>query len=199
MAGEHEETQELYERLAMGLLYRAKIIRAQYKYSEDKKMAQCAGIVGEGASTSGMIPMFWKDEEEKRRLFLALSMTAKQTNAKAVFLIADSRWTNSTLMCEHFNLPNPLNKGDKGFEDFKREYQKVMSRHNYEIRRLPRHLWNEAVIVALKGPGIKPILRLASYVEGKRDTVEWLKEPPIKPDDESRAQINLLPDWWTVQ
>jgi hypothetical protein len=188
------DTQENYEKLVEGLLWRAKKIRAQYKYSEDEKMAQCAGIVCDGFQPSTMIPMLWKDEEEKRRMFLALSMTAKAADAKAVFLIADSRWTLSTAMCEHFNIKPP---GKNDFEEYKRIYGEVMKRYNFEIKRLPRHLWKEAVMVALKGPGIKPILRLASYVEGKRDSVEWLKNEPFEGND--FTQINLLPDWWVVQ
>jgi hypothetical protein len=192
-----EATQEMYDEMVEKLLQKAKLTRAKYRYSEDK-MAQCAGVVLP-SGLPAMIPLNWKTEREKDNMFRALSMTAQQMEAMAIYLIGDTRWCESGPFCKHFKIPDPA-KGECEIEEYKRGYLAVMKRYDYQIKNLPRALWTEAVSVSLKGPGITPRLRIASYVEGRRDTVEWIPSPfGDKPNQDLQAQINVLPDWWTVQ
>ena len=189
-----EIKQETYEALVGGLLLRAKLVRAGYKYSEDK-MAYCAGIVGQDAQPSMVIPLTWGSDLEKRAMFHALSMTAKAADARAVFLIMDSRWVESTSFTAHFKLPTVA---ELGVEQYQTKYMEVMKDYGYSIQNLPRHLWTEAVCVILKGPGITPIMRLASYVEGPNDSVQYTGKQLFE-GNRWRAVVNTLPDWWTVQ
>lgn len=189
-----EITQERCEELAAALLWQAKKIRAHYKYSEDR-MARCAGIVGQDAQPSTMIPLMWENNHEKDAIFYALALTAKAADARAVFLIMDSRWVESTSFTAHFKIPTVKELGVDGFQD---KYMEVMKDYGYSIANLPRHLWTEAVTVILKGPGIAPIMKLASYVKGPNDTVQYTGKQFFD-GEEWKAVVNILPDWWTVQ
>jgi hypothetical protein len=187
-----ELKQEMFDGIADNLLQTAKRIRGGYKYSEDEKMAQCAVLITPDGKLS-MIPMLWSDTQEKHRKFRALYLTAKEADASAIALIADSRWLESPLFCEHFKIPTPL---EIGIEQFQKKYLEILRRYGGEIKNLPRYLWKEAVIVCIKGPGIEPRIRMAPYVEGRRDAVEWL---PPRISDHDKSKIYMLPDWWTVQ
>lgn len=189
-----EITQGTYDGLATALLWQAKKNRAKYKYSEDS-MARCAGIVGQEGQPSTMIPLMWENNEEKQRMFYALSMTAKGADARAVFLIMDSRWVESTSFTEHFKIPSVA---ELGVEQFQARYMEVMKDYDNSIQNLPRHLWMDAVAVVLKGPGIKPVVKLASYIQGPNDTVEYTGRQFFD-GDEWRAIVNFLPDWWMAQ
>jgi hypothetical protein len=184
--------QTMFDQIADEWLRIAKSNRARYKYSEDERFVQCAGIIA-GDGEISMIPLLWRDNKEKYRRMLALSLTAKAANAVAIVMVADSRWTQSPELCEYFKIPTPL---EVGIEEFQRLYMEILKRYGGEIRKLPRQLWKEAVMVCLKGPGLTPRIRMAEYVEGRRDTVEWISTLGNGYD---KANINMLPDWWTVQ
>ena len=191
-----ELNQELFEQIGERLLKQAKMVRASYKYSEDEKMAQVAGVITPNGNVS-MLSLLWRDNEEKRQKMRALCLTAKSVDALAVALITDSRWCDGVKFAEYFKIEPPTAATGEKFEEYQRNYLKILNRYGGSIKNLPRQLWNEAVIIALKGPGIKPRMFMASYVEGRRDTVEWL--PPKPPSESYEVMINLLPDWWTVQ
>ena len=190
-----ELKQELFDEIGERLLRQAKLVRSSYRYSEDEKMAQAAAVITPDGDVS-MVPLLWRDNREKYAKMKALCMTAKSVDALAVALISDSRWCDGQKFAAHFKMePPPPNFGED-FDEYQRRYLQILQRHGGSIKNLPRQLWTDAVTVSLKGPGITPRVFMASYVEGRRDTVEWL---PARTKDYDQTIINLLPDWWTVQ
>jgi hypothetical protein len=140
-----------------------------------------------------VIPLTWDTNDQKRNLMRALSLTARQVGAEAIALITDTRWTNSERISEYYNLPTVA---QVGIEEFGRLYNKLRNeRYDGEIKNMPREVWEEAVTVMMKGPGLTPQVRMAHYKEAANDGIEWLEEKTTNADN--RAEFMLLPDWWT--
>lgn len=189
-----ELEQSVLDGIADNLLQIAKQVRAGFRYSEDDRMvAMAALILGDGEVR--LTPLPWGDQAAKHKRLGEVARTARREGAIAIALISDARWVKSDSFCAYFGLPGVK---EMEVEVFKGCYAKILGGYGGEMQRLPRQLWTEAVVVSLKGPGVEPRIRMAGYVEGRRDRVEWL--PAVERDDaHTRVEVNMLPDWWVVE
>lgn len=170
----------------------AKKIRSDIPYSRDEAYPNTLIVIGPNFEVV-TFPVTWENNAEKQAKMKAWSHAAREGNAHAVAFISDTRWTESDKFGEYFHIPNVK---ELGLEEYRKRYREILWKppYNGEVKRLPRHLWNEAIVIAVKGPTIELETRMARYVEGPRDTITWLQTPP---GEEFRAGgFDLLPDWW---
>lgn len=172
------------------LLMTAKAERARIPYSQDEGMRQYVLAIGPNGEAE-MLPIQWRDEREKYFKMKAVSKVAQDTLCSAVVLISDTRWTNSDKFGDYFHIP-PVK--EIGLEKWRKEYHTILGgMYGGLIKNLPRELWSEAVIVIIKGPRIKCESRMAPYVEGPNDTIQYTEETD---SFAGIKEFNLLPDWW---
>jgi hypothetical protein len=180
------ETEQMLDRM----LELAKTERAHFKYSGDEKFGPTAVVVGSDSSIESF-PLNFRDEDEKQKMGRSIATIALGRRAFAVVLISDTRWINSDRLTEHFRM-KPV--AEIGIEQFRRDYHKILAAHGGQIKNFPRSVWNEAVVVAVKGPTIDTAIRMANYIEGPDDTVEYAyvedQTPPFG------GELELIPDWW---
>jgi hypothetical protein len=180
-------TQEKIEALVSGLNDTAKRNRERKGYKGE--LAPCAIVVGPQSEHS-VLPLPWRNDDEKRTMMLALSATARQMNVAAIAIISNTRFVDGNKFADYFHIGRIE---DIGLEAFKKEYQSItVGVYGGSIANLPRAVWQEAVIVACKGPLIQSTIRTNIYDEGPNDTIHWIKE-----DTEPEGlQMLMLPDWW---
>jgi hypothetical protein len=159
--------------------------RAGYK---DENFLPVANIIGPNGE-SALAPLRFRDDREKHILMNALSTAARAEGAQAIVIVSDTRFTESPAFGEYFSIPK-----NTPVEKFQQDYLRIL-REGYggEIKNLPRELWKEAVCVAIKGPLIRSRLKMAYYVEGEGDRVEWVEGDGLKAGD---ALFHMIPDWW---
>jgi predicted SpoU family rRNA methylase len=173
------------------LLIQAKKTRASYRYSEDEKMMNTLIVIGPDDERA-VFPVGWRDEREKRIKMDSFAHAARQLQAQAIVLISDTRWTMSDIFALHFGLTSIE---ESNVEEFRKRYSTILNTmFDGQIKNLPREMWNEAVMVAIKGPGIEPQTRMASYNKGPNDDVVFTGDNPHS--EMGRMQINIIPDWW---
>lgn len=171
-------------------LAQAKQERAAWRYSEDEKMGNtCIAIGPEGQASA--VPLRWRNNDEKHFKMKALAKAARACRTQAIVLVSDTRWLKADIFALHFGLPQPA---ECGLENFQQRYLAIMATmFDGQIKNLPHELWNEAVIAAIKGPAIKPQVRMASYCQGPNDEVVYTTGMDDKGDE---AFLNIIPDWW---
>jgi hypothetical protein len=183
--------------LVHGMMETAKGNRASYKYSEDEKMMPVAIIVGEKETM--VVGIRWKDDREKWAMMKTISEIARARSARVVGFASDTRWVKSDVLCRYYKRPLPNLTRAVDLAEFKKWYFALLASVGGGIKKLPREVWSEAVLVAAKGPEIGTITRLASYIEGPNDTV--LFQPGAADEMASSFEyihsLKLLPDWWT--
>jgi hypothetical protein len=176
-----------------GLLIEAKAERARYHYSEDECMGNTVVVIGPEGER-GVLPLNWRDADEKRHKMYAVAKAAKETDAQAIILITDTRWVKGDIIGLHFGLPSIE---EVGVHEFQKRYWAILSsKYDGQIKNLPRELWNEAVLVAIKGPQIEPEMRMACYIQGPDDEVMYVNGD--SPPDAGVAQLYIIPDWWKL-
>jgi hypothetical protein len=120
------------------------------------------------------------------------NLEARRRNAISLSFINDSRWVNGEVLAKHYGLE--LNAKDpKNFEKFHREYHRILAEHGGEVKNLPRQLWNEAIVVFTNGPDFPLTVKMAPYIEGENDTVQWTDDKVHRGD---QFKSDLLTDWW---
>ena len=175
------------------LLKAAKTERASYRYSEDERMGNTAIIIGPDDQRA-IVPLNWKDAREKQGKMHVLSCAAAELHAQAIILITDTRWTKSDIFALHFGMKDVL---EQGVEEFQKQYWAILSSmFDGQIKNLPRELWNEAVLVAIKGPAIEPQTRMASYLQGPNDDVVFTGDSPQSDQEMWKTELYVIPDWW---
>lgn len=173
------------------LLIQAKKTRARFRYSEDEKMCNTVIVIGP-QDESAAFPVIWNSDREKEIKMQSFAAAARHTQAQAIALISDTRWLMSDLFTLHFGLPDVAKVG---VEEFQKRYLTIMeTMFDGQIKNLPRELWNEAVLVAIKGPKIEPQTRMESYNCGPNDSVVFTGDSPQS--EMGTMQINIIPDWW---
>jgi hypothetical protein len=181
-------TIEKFDDLLRLTLEKAKTNRAKFGYSGEAKFAPCALVIGPHCEQA-VLPMKWSTAREKRVMMAALSHAARSQNASAVVLITDVRWCDAQKFSDYFHL-EPVAK--IGLEAWEKEYSEIIRGVYGNMSQLPRELWSEAVTVAGKGPLVGEQILMATYREGKNDSVEWVDEGPKK----DAVNMYLLEDWW---
>jgi hypothetical protein len=135
-------------------------------------------------------PAQWRDEREKYAVMSAAAEVARKTFAQAILLASDVRWLKSETFCEHFKINAP--RIPEEVAAYQQQYLAILREYDGQMKNLPRQLWQEAVIVAIKGPRCGTHTILAPYDRGPNDTVHYL--PPE--NDFARTEMNLIPEWW---
>jgi hypothetical protein len=179
--------------LMQTLLDRARSIRAQYKYSEDEKMMPCALILRPDGD-SVVIPLPFRDSDEKRQMMRVIAEGARKLQAVAVAVVSDTRWVKSEDFCRYFKIDPPTRET---ISQFKTAYHATLRRYGGHVKNLPREVWHEAVCVMVKGPEIPTDNIMETYIEGPNDTVRFIPTPLKDRSEDWRAEADLIPDWWT--
>jgi hypothetical protein len=174
------------------LMLTAKEDRARSKYSEDESFVPKLIFIGLEDQVA-VTPAGWRSEEEKYAMMRAAAEAARLTFSQAIAVASDVRWVVSDAFCEHFQIEHPRSMEPAHIEEFQKRYLAILSEHDGQVKNLPRQLWKEAVMVAIKGPRCGTHARLAPYDRGPGDTVHYL---PRDPEEEHRYQMNLIPEWW---
>ena len=173
------------------LLIEAKKERARYKYSDDEQMGNTVVVFGPEGEKA-VLPLNWRDANEKWKKMNAVAKAAKDTEAQAIVLITDSRWVKGDIIGLHLGIA-PIE--EIGVAEFQKRYWSILSgKFGGQIKNLPRELWNEGVLVAIKGPQIEPQMRMACYNQGPHDDVVYVAGD--SPQDNGVTQLNVIPDWW---
>ena len=178
--------------LVYGMMETAKSIRAQHKYSEDEAMMPVCIIVCPEQTI--IVATLWQTHAEKRAMMKIISNTARIHKARIVGFATDMRTVKSDKLCSYYNRPAPELPN---MEEFKKWYVQLLDSVGGCVKNLPRELWNEAVMVAAKGPEIGTMVKLANYVEGPNDTVLFKADIIDEPGINHQYDLKLLPEWWT--
>lgn len=178
------------EQILDELLEVAKMRRASIPYSQNEGMENKIVFVGpHGEVESASI--VWNDDREKHIKMRAVSKVAQEMLCSAVVMISDTRWTDSTKFGEYFHLP-PIK--EIGPEKWQKEYLTILGGvYGGSIKNLPREVWMEAILVVIKGPRLPIQSRMAPYIEGPNDSIQFVERAELNHD---LTHWNLLPDWW---
>lgn len=178
------------EQILDELLEVAKMRRASIPYSQNEGMEQLLVFVGPHGELETQ-NMTWSDEREKYAKMRAVSQLAKELLCAAIVMISDTRWTKSDKFGAYFHLP-PIS--EIGFEGWQKEYKTILNGiYGGLIKNLPRELWSEAILIVIKGPRIPCQSRMAAYIEGPNDSIQFIETEGL---DYDKVKFNLLPDWW---
>lgn len=180
------------------LLLIAREDRARKPYSADESFVPKIMFVGPNDECV-LGAMTWRDEREKYAKMAAAAEAAKGMFAQAIAFVSDTRWLQSDKFNEHFKIDGPAKPfNDKNMREYQTRYYAILREHGGQIKNLPRHLWNEAVVAAIKGPRCGTHTRLAPYIQGPGDKVQYI--PPTgamgAKDDNWEERMNLIPAWW---
>jgi hypothetical protein len=186
-----ELTQKKIDELLDKLLMIAKDQRSAVPYSKVDGFAQALVFLGPNLEPAAHEAR-WRNESEKYALMRAVSEVAKKMLCQAVVLITDVRWVSNEKAEKMLGLPPLKEIGlEKWGELYKRE---VTKRYKGYLGNAPPELYNEAIMVIMKGPRLKGVpTRTAQYEKGPNDSIRWL--PKIDVEGET-THFNLLPDWW---
>jgi hypothetical protein len=183
------------------LLMIAKEDRASKPYSKDESFIPKIIFIGPNDETV-IGPMTWRNEAEKYEKMALASDAAKAMCAQAIAFVSDTRWLQSDKFNEHFKIEGPATPlTDKTVKEYQTRYYAILSNYGGLIKNLPRHLWNEAVMAAIKGPRCGTHSILAPYTQGPGDRVQYLTRDQSKfagerNPEEWKEHMNLIPEWW---
>ena len=136
-------------------------------------------------------PLSWGSHQEKRLAMRVLSKVCEQMFAQAAVIVSDTRYLNVSAFCSHFGIPAPQQPGD--FASFERERLRIMEPYEFDMGKLPRSTWEEALMVAIKGPKVN-LMATTRYVAAAG---MMSFEPMISAGDlDGKVEINMLPTWW---
>jgi hypothetical protein len=172
--------------------------RASKPYSSDESFVPKVLLIGPYDETT-VIPIGWRNEADKYAKLEIVADAARRTLSQAIVLISDTRWLQSNAFCEHFKIDPPRSTEPADVEEFQKRYLAILSQHDGQIKNLPRHLWSEAVMVAIKGPMCGTHSLLAPYTQGPGDKVRYLprEDQPFRKDSQTwKEKMNIIPDWW---
>jgi hypothetical protein len=171
----------------------AKEDRARYSYSAEEAFVPKVAIIGPNDESFVAIAG-WRDEQQKYAMMRAAAEMARQLFAQAIVLASDVRWVRSDAFSEHFKIEPPTSLTRENVETYQKKYLAILREHGGQVKHLPRQLWKEAVMIAIKGPRCGTHALMAPYDQGPNDTVHFL--PCEKNPEDHRYQMNLIPEWW---
>jgi len=158
------------------------------KVDDDNAFTMRVTIVGPGGQLA-RVPLQWTSMDDKHRKMEVLSDVCRHTYARAAIITTDTRYLLFEEFCKHFKLAFPMTN-EKVFRD---DYSRIMADYNYEMERLPRQLWQEALNVVAYGPRIAKMM-LAKYSIVNR---AYVFEPPETiGNSEERVEVGMIPAWW---
>lgn len=172
--------------------------RARKPYSQDESFVPKIMFVGPNDETC-IAPITWRNEDEKYAKMAAAADTARRMCAQAIVLVSDTRWLKSDKFNEHFKIEGPtVPITDRSIREYQSRYLDILREHGGQMKNLPRHLWSEAVMVAMKGPRCGTHSILAPYTKGPGDKVQYLapEEPRLGGGADWKQRMNLIPAWW---
>ncbi len=147
---------------------------------------RAVGPNGEIATIPGAI---WSDRQQQRRVMQAVSEACKEIGAAAIVVTSDARFLLPKNFSEHFNIPMVTLDT---MESWEKERQRIMKGYGNLMGNLPRHTWDEALICSIYGPRVKKFGMLAYRAKGP----EFVFDPPIITNEESKFQQYMIPAWW---
>jgi hypothetical protein len=166
--------------------------RASIPYSKDEGFVPKLMLIGPNDETY-VTAVGWKNEADKYAMMRAAADVARETFAQAIVLVSDTRWVMSDVFCAHFKIEGP-DGSREGFKAYQKRYLDILREHGGQMKNLPRQLWNEAVMVAIKGPRCGTDTLMAPYTQGPGDKVLYL--PPKERGEDYRHHLKLIPEWW---
>jgi hypothetical protein len=179
--------------LLNGWILIAKEDRARHNYSAEEAFVPKVAIIGPN-DESFVAVANWRNEQEKYAMMRAAAETARKMFAQAIMLASDTRWVLFEPFNNYFHVDPPRSMERADVEAYQRRYLVILREHGGQVKHLPRQLWSEAVMVAIKGPRCGTHSIMAPYDQGPNDTVHYLSAEILKRD--RREQMNLIPEWW---
>jgi hypothetical protein len=170
------------------LMMVAKDDRARLPYSDEEGFTPKLIFIGADDSIA-VAAVGWNNERDKYAMLERAAEVARLTFAQAIVLVSDTRWITSDVFCAHFKI-DPATVAD--VKAYQKVYLDILRQHDGQLKNLPRHLWNEAISVVLKGPMCGSHTRMAPYQKGPGDKVQYLPSD----DREKKTEIHLIPEWW---
>jgi hypothetical protein len=185
-----EVTKEFVDELLEHAAMMAKQKRTALGYSGEDKFIPVAIVVGPSGQQA-VLSMKHGGDDDKRIRYTALSVAARSEGVLAIVLVNDMRWAHADTFANYFHLPKIE---EIGLDAWTKEYHSIVYGVYGSLGNCPREVWEEALVIAVKGPAITPTMKTLKYCKGEGDTIEWLEEETT--GDAVRVQMNVLPDWW---
>lgn len=104
----------------------------------------------------------------------------------AVLICADSR----RVLSEEFNAYFGLGAVTDA-DECRRQYAAILKQHGGEMKYLPREVWKDAIMTAIKGPEIVPMMIETSYWADAEGRIVYGETR-----EGAHPISNVLPDWW---
>jgi hypothetical protein len=138
------------------------------------------------------LPFVWTSSDEKREMMAKVAYLARAMEAKGVLITSDARFIMSEDFTAHFKMEAHTAENSKVWME---EYDRIMKRYDYEMVNLPRHVWRETILVALKTPQFGDEWKTQPYTKsGNR--IMWL---PVEEGMEGASvETKMLRNWWTI-
>lgn len=183
-------TKEKIDSLLNGLMGEAKRQRSSIPYSCTDGFPQAVIFLGPNLEPYTHAVQ-WSNEREKYIQMEKVSKLAKLLFCQAVCAIQDTRWVSEEKICKAFGVPPSK---EVGIEQFQQNWRRIaQERFKGYLGNAPKELYEEALVLVMKGPRIEGIpSKMQPYEEGPNDTIHWL---PVKGDYRT-VHFDLLPDWW---
>ena len=143
-------------------------------------------IVGPGGSVAD-VPLQWGSDHDKKLKMAVLSHLCERVSAVAAIVTSDTRRLDSKAFCKYFNLQYSDSKA------FLKDYHRIMADYNFEMGRLPRETWKDALHVIAYGPRIKKMM-MSRYTMGADG---FVFEPAQLAEESDTIEVGLIPAWWT--
>jgi hypothetical protein len=189
-----EVTKEFVDELLDHAAKMAKQKRTALGYSGEDRFVPVAIVVGPHGEQA-ILPMTHHDGDDKRIRYNALSQAARSEGALAILIVNDTRWANADAFAAYFHMPKIE---EIGLDAWSKEYNSILwGVYGGSLGNCPREVWEEALVVAVKGPAITPTMKMMKYRKGAGDSIEWLNETTTETEkDAVGVKMNILPDWW---
>lgn len=155
----------------------------------DDKFPMKVHIVGPGGQIA-RTPLGWRTQDEKYKAMDAASYAARMTNSRAVVLTSDMRYARMDEFADHFGMERP---NSKTIGNFQKEYVRILDKDfGGTIANLPRHIWDEVLMVQAYGPRVKK-WRATGY-----RFIGGVFTPSPSPMEQEAGDvlINIIRPWW---
>ena len=180
-------TQEKAEEILHRLMEKAKANKEALGYHAS--FPQAIVVIGPQMQIA-TLPGKWRTPQEKADRMQAVAAAARSEGALAVYLINDCCYAPMEKVNNYYGFPKDLS-----WQEWERRWLEVKG--DKFMHEMPRAIWEEALLVTVKGPALTPRTVTAKYRESVADMICWMGEPEYD-SPELQTHCLILPDWWDV-
>jgi hypothetical protein len=131
----------------------------------------------------------WKEglDDTRRRVLQGIVILFRVTKLRAALVQSDVMMVDSPAFMAYFGLSTKLIA-----QQYQEEYLHILNeRFDGTVANLPRELWQDCIVTAIKGPKVAPFMLCTPYHGGGDGEVVY--EESVETDG---GEWGVLPDWW---